>query len=234
MRSILPKPPLRVVFVGNSLTEYNGGVDRHLRLLLQAADKWNAPAFATVAVTRAGAYLHEQVAPLREFLERGLPWDAVVLQGYSDEPGNEDPAVAERFEESVRQLDAIVRDARSRPVLFMTWGYRGRADMGRRVASSYLRAGEALHVPVVPVGLAFERSGRELPALALIADDARHPTPAGTYLAACVFFAAFEGRTPEGNTYIAGLDPATARSLQGLAWRSAREFYGWTHPVVSP
>jgi len=226
-RSVLPRPPQRVLFVGNSLTQYNGGLNEHVRRLQQAGDSWNAPYFEDAALAKPGAYLREHAAPLQETLRRGLPWDAVVLQGYSDEPASTDPAVVERFEAAVRALDAVVRESRSRSVLFMTWGYRGEPAMAARLDAGYRRVGDALRVPVVPVGLAFERARRERPDVALVVEDGKHPTMAGTYLAACVFYSSFEGHTPEGNRYIATLDAKVARVLQSIAWRTASEFHGW-------
>lgn len=50
---------------------------------------------------------------------------------------------------------------------------------------------------------------------------------AGTYLAACVFYAAMFGKSPEGNAYVAaGLEPGAAQKLQKIAADAANEFYG--------
>ena len=48
----------------------------------------------------------------------------------------------------------------------------------------------------------------------LHAPDKRHPSLAGTYLAACTVFAALTGRSPVGNSYNAGIDAPTAKFLQ--------------------
>jgi hypothetical protein len=47
--------------------------------------------------------------------------------------------------------------------------------------------------------------------------DGTHPSTAGSYLDACVFYAALTGRSPEGNPYTAGLDLGQARFLQQMA-----------------
>ena len=49
---------------------------------------------------------------------------------------------------------------------------------------------------------------------------------AGTYLASCVVFAALTGRSPVGNSYLAGIDPPTAAFLQNVAWETVQEYYG--------
>ena len=46
---------------------------------------------------------------------------------------------------------------------------------------------------------------------------AAHPTTAGTYLAACVFYATLVGRTPVGLGATGGLSPADAAALQAVA-----------------
>jgi len=64
------------------------------------------------------------------------------------------------------------------------------------------------------------------PELNLYAADKRHPSLAGTYLAACTVFAALTGRSPVGNSYLAGIDAPTAQFLQTMAWQTVRDYYG--------
>ena len=54
----------------------------------------------------------------------------------------------------------------------------------------------------------------------------RHPSLAGTYLAACTTYAAVTRKSPVGNTYSAGLDPKLAGFLQSTAWETVQEYYG--------
>jgi hypothetical protein len=44
-----------------------------------------------------------------------------------------------------------------------------------------------------------------------------HPTRSGTYLAACVFYAALFGESPEGLEYTGGLGSGEAAILQSIA-----------------
>ena len=48
-----------------------------------------------------------------------------------------------------------------------------------------------------------------------------HPSPAGSYLAACVHFATLFGASPVGNEYTAGLPADDAELLQRAAARAA-------------
>jgi hypothetical protein len=53
--------------------------------------------------------------------------------------------------------------------------------------------------------------------LGLWSSDGTHPSTAGSYLDACMFYVALTGRSPVGNPYTAGLDPSQARFLQQTA-----------------
>jgi hypothetical protein len=113
-----------------------------------------------------------------------------------------------------------------RPVLFMSWAYADKPDMTEGLAEAYTVAGNANDALVIPAGLAFARVRKLQPELNLYAPDKRHPSPAGTYLAACTTLAALTGRSPVGNSYIMGLDPETAQLLQKAAWDTVQEYYG--------
>jgi len=78
---------------------------------------------------------------------------------------------------------------------------------------------------VIPAGLAFARSIVKRPDLELYQSDKRHPSLAGTYLAALTTFAALYGKSPEGIQYDAGLPKETARFLQQIAWESTQAYF---------
>jgi hypothetical protein len=48
-------------------------------------------------------------------------------------------------------------------------------------------------------------------------DDGIHPTQAGTYLAACVFYASIFRQSPEGLSFHGGVSDAQAQVLQAEA-----------------
>ena len=70
---------------------------------------------------------------------------------------------------------------------------------------------------LVPAGEAWQRTLAAAPSIALWADDGSHPTPAGTYLTACVLYQVLIGASPVGLHETAGLDAATAEALQQIA-----------------
>jgi hypothetical protein len=98
--------------------------------------------------------------------------------------------------------------------------------MTAQLAEAYTIAGNDNDALVIPAGLAFARAIAKQPELNLHAPDKRHPSLAGTYLAACAVFAALTGRSPVGNSYFAGIDEPTAHFLQNVAWETVRDYYG--------
>ena len=77
-----------------------------------------------------------------------------------------------------------------------------------------------------PAGLAFAKAIARRPDLEFYQPDKRHPSLIGTYLAACTAYAAVFKRSPVGNAYAAGIDPATARFLQQTAQDTVQEYFG--------
>ena len=215
------KPPERVIFVGNSLTQYNDlpALVREIARSLDTRDR-----LETRQISVGGAYLYQHEESLKQALARGPKWDLVVLQGYSDEPLESNPQAAERFRGSARTLDRMIRDAGAKTALYMTWGYRLAFGMNDKIADAYRRLGKDLGAQVVPVGLAFDRAGSEARFVTLIERDGKHPTPAGSYLAACVFYAALYGRSPEGATFYGKIAREDAAQLQAIAWKTVKAF----------
>lgn len=204
--------PDDVLFVGNSFTYYNNGLHSHYRELRRAADK---PGGRQRSLTISGGRLPEHAGGLKQTLANA-DWDVVVLQGYSNGPIGDD--TAEPFRQAAREYAAAIRRDGAEPVFFMTWAYSDKPEMTHQLRDAYTVIGEELGVKVVPVGLAFERALLERDGLELIVADRKHPTLAGTYLAACTFYAALHGESPLGNSYRAGLDEDTAQFLQSVAW----------------
>jgi hypothetical protein len=92
--------------------------------------------------------------------------------------------------------------------------------------TSYTIMGNFVDSLVVPVGLAFEQARRQHPDIRLIMEDRKHPTLAGTYLAACVFYAALFQQSPVELDYRPPrLEETTARALREVAWEATRSYY---------
>jgi hypothetical protein len=155
----------------------------------------------------------------------GQRWDFVVLQEQSRVPA----ITAQRNEHMVpaaRLLDERAAESGTEPVLFMTWaarnglpsaGFKDYAAMQSAIEAGYLEVAGEIGAMVAPVGVAWQRALEEHPELELWQRDGSHPSPEGTYLAACVFYATLLGESPEGAGELAGLPEETARFLQAVA-----------------
>src|SRR5262249_38489739 len=96
------------------------------------------------------------------------------------------------------------------------------------LAEAYTQAGNDNGALVIPAGLAFARAVKELPGVNLYAPDKRHPSLAGSYLAAATVYAAVLKKSPVGLGYTAGLDAGTAKALQTVAWETVQAYFATT------
>ncbi len=212
--------PARVLFVGNSFTYYNDSLHNHLRRLMAAQDLELGRKPRIRIKTISGGRLVEHAG--LDAMLASEPWDVVVLQGHSLEAYDEQQR--DGFRQAVIAHDKKIRAAGARTALFMTWAYEDRPQMTSVIAQQYDLVGQQIGAQVVPVGLAFAAATQRHPDVALRHADMRHPTRAGTYLAACVFYAALFERSPAGLDYDAGLATDVAAALQALAWETVEGY----------
>jgi hypothetical protein len=236
-----PDFPKTEIFIGNSFYYYNNGMPGHFSLLEKAADPEHRQDYSAVMVGIGGSGLdwHDVESYFRpnavaaysfddhneiHFNKREKLFDAAVMMDCSQCPIH--PQLKTVFTEYAKKDSAIVRAHGARPVFFMSWAYADKPEMTAQLAEAYTVAGNANDALVIPAGLAFARALAKNPELNLYVADKRHPTLVGTYLAACTTFAALTGRSPVGNSYLAGIDEPTARFLQNVAWETVQAYYG--------
>jgi hypothetical protein len=70
---------------------------------------------------------------------------------------------------------------------------------------------------VAPAGYAWWRTRKQDPEIELWQSDGSHPNKNGTFLSACVFYAAIFRESPEGLVYTAQIPGKTAQALQSIA-----------------
>lgn len=213
--------PDRVLFVGNSFTYYNNSLHNHYDDLVRSARPDDVGGLRVRSMTISGGRLPEHRAGLESMLD-AEPWDVVVLQGHSRAPIGDETGDA--FLVAAADYADMIRARGAEPVLFMTWAYTGMPEMTAQLAKAYTNAGDDLGARVAPVGLAFARVTDERPDIELRIADRRHPSLAGTYLAACVFFSVLQNASPEGIGYDAGLGGEVAGYLQRVAWQTAQTY----------
>ena len=204
--------PARVLFVGNSFTYWNNGVESEVRSLRR---EMGDTAFEADAFTEGGASLKtlwEQTNVLNAI--NGGGFDVVVLQ--EDIPETN----IDNFHEYARLFDTAIRDAGATPLLFMAWDYDrlGWISMDE-IADAHWDIADELGVPVAPVGLAWKRAMSERPSLDMYDNDDEHPSVHGTYLAATTIYGVLFEDNPLGLTYRpGGVSAEEAEFLQTMAW----------------
>lgn len=214
-------PVLRVLFVGNSYTYVNDLPGMFRQLACSGGRR------VEIAQEAPGGWTLAQHAASPQTLKtiQRQKWDYVVLQEQSEIPAVADVRTQSMYP-AVRKLVYLITGQGSMPILFLTWGHRdgsqiagfsGYADMQAALIDGYMGISKEMTLPVAPVGQAWQRAVTQANPMDLWQADGSHPNPSGTYLAACVFYAAFYNQSPEGLSYRAGIAENTARTLQTLA-----------------
>lgn len=118
----------------------------------------------------------------------------------------------------------------AKTVLYLTWARLDAFQRQDELSDAYLSIGGELGAIVVPVGVAWQRVLKTHPEVTLRDRDQSHPNPAGSYLAACVFFATLFDRGPLGlPTDAIGskpIDSERCKLLQEAAWHMVQAFNG--------
>jgi hypothetical protein len=216
LASCSPAPPaVRVLLIGNSFTAQNGGIGAQLERL--------APTVRTESVVVGGSTLanHWTNGTALQRIRSG-GWDFVVLQEQSVTP----VASTSDFYQYGQSFGSEIALAGARSVLLMTWERPDTVYAGvttERLASAYDGLGRLIGAKVAPAGRAFAASLKERPDVALNIQDG-HPTPYGTYLAACVLYGSLFEKTPLGNV---ASDPSVPPELQAYLQRIAASALGY-------
>jgi len=134
--------------------------------------------------------------------------------------------------ESVEYARAMYRISHAaKHVDFDTWRQQHQRGLAGGLSGAYFDIAAELKADVAPVGVAWRMTREAHPQLTLHASDGSHPTPAGTYLTACVFYGVLLGKSPEGlpgriehnGRVLVDLPASRAGQLQQIAWRAVRE-----------
>ena len=191
-----PEPeaiPGTVLFVGNSYTYYH-----ELPLVVSAMAQADSNDLVCNMSVAGGATLEDHLKGERKLntlkMIRSAKYDAVVLQDQSLRPIRN----PERTVRDVGLLCESIRKAKATPYLFLTWARKGQPEKQRILTQTYMRAARKHGARVVPVGMAWQLALKERPDIPLHDEDGSHPSQLGTYLSACVFFAALTRQSPVG------------------------------------
>jgi hypothetical protein len=193
-----PAKTLRVLLIGNSYTFFN-----NLPYLLQtiAASQKEGPRIETDVSLSGGKTLQwhwEQKDALAKIRRGG--WDFVVLQEFSTLgyriPAGGVPKIAEpeAYFEYARKFHEEIRKVGARTVLYATWARDGYPEQQRRLDHAFTEFAREANAGLVPAGLAWTVTLLEAPGIQLHMPDRSHPTMAGSYLNALLFYQCLSGR----------------------------------------
>ncbi len=231
--------PASAIFIGNSFFYYNNSLHSHFLALLRAGEPGYAMRATSVTISGSGSDWHDVESYFRPNAIGKYSFDAnnnivmntfnrlfdlAIMMDCSLCPVHPDFKTV--FAEFTKKHSDTVRKHGAVPVFFMSWAYADKPEMTAQLAEAYTQAGNANRAFVVPVGLAFAKSVQQRPELNLYVADKRHPSLAGTYLSAATLYAALLKKSPVDLSYTAGLDAATAKHLQSVAWDTVQGYYG--------
>ena len=238
--------PVRVLFIGNSYTYFHNLPEMFARLAAAAKRP-----VETRMVAPGGWRLkdHWEKGAGRQALAEGR-WDYVVLQDQSTlgvtlyVEGKARASSDEVFRPFADRWAVAIKQAGARPAFYLTWARKASPEDQDTLTHAYMSAARASGALVAPVGLAWQRVRRQHPAIELFEPDGSHPSPTGSYLAACAFVAALLDQDPTGlpatvtgapvdleteqvqagkTAVLAKLSPEEARALQQAAWAAWQE-----------
>jgi hypothetical protein len=202
---------LNLLFIGNSFTARNDLPALIAKLAQAGGQRLD---HRLISVGGVSLRMHWNKGEAAEAIQAG-GYDYVVLQEQSTLPIRN----ATRFHENVRLFAQAIRAAKSKTALYMTWARRHTPDAQDAITHAYNAIGRELGATVVPVGEVWRGFLREHPGVPLHDDDQSHPTLAGSYLAACVFYGVLFKQSPLNlDVPVEGLSGGDARALRQAGW----------------
>jgi hypothetical protein len=203
---------IKILFIGNSFTQRN---DLPGLIAAMAAEREVCIQHELISAGGASLRNHWNAGRAAKAIASG-GYDYVVLQEQSTLPVKN----AKRMAENVRLFDEAIKQAGAKTVLYMTWARQHTPESQQAITDAYGAIGEELGAVVVPVGVAWPKFLAKHDRSLLYDRDQSHPSPAGSYLAACVFLAALLKINPVGiEAGGAGLDESDKKALQRAAWQ---------------
>jgi hypothetical protein len=214
---------LRVYFVGNSLTFYNNMPAMVQALAREAGETkqldWQM--FASSSFTLQNHW--NNGAPLQGI--RTGNYDYVILQEQSTGPLDDNAD----FVIYATKFDVEIKATGAKTILYETWALKSAPlqDTQNQLNRAYTTLGSQLGAKVSPVGQAWRLARMRVPQIVIFNSDGKHPTPAGSYLIACVHYCVLYGSSPIGlpsklvdvdGTVLVDLPADQARALQRVAY----------------
>lgn len=217
---------LRILFIGNSYTFTHNMPQQMVEMA--RSDPNNRTAYLVQSVTKGGVSLEEMWAlpEVQQLLAE--KWDYVVLQQQSFWAMFPDSVISSI--KIARDYDKLIKQAGGRTLLFTTWARKPGSHWYSDEQSAFLKnpdymqkkfneqtqaLAEKIGAVAIPVGGYWAYVNSAFPDIDLYSADATHPSVAGSYLSAAVFYRYLSGRTLEIVSYVPpGISAETAKRLR--------------------
>ncbi len=218
----------RVLFIGNSYTDVN-----NLPNMIQQAASSAGYRMTYDASLPGGCTFRQHCTNESMRLIQQGGWDVVVLQEQSQYPSFPQGQVeAEVFPYATQLVNAVyAQNNCAEPMFYMTWGRRDGDQqnaqyfpilgtyegMDSMLYERYMYMAQANDASVSPVGRVWRYIRTHYREIELYDGDGSHPSVAGSYAAACAFFAMLFEDSPLNITYTADLDRDVAQTIRNVA-----------------
>ena len=219
----------RTLFLGNSYTATNNLPQMIDNVANSTGDDLIYDSYTPGGYTFMG---HSTNATSLNKIAQGN-WDFVVLQEQSQLPSFPDSQVENQVYPYAQQLNNLINQQNpcAETVFYMTWGrkngdasncanwppvctYTGMDDL---LNERYRFMAEQNDAILSPVGAVWRYIRENYPTIELYSGDGSHPSVAGTYAAACSFYATLFRKNPEQITFTAGLSTEVATAIRTAA-----------------
>ncbi len=208
---------VNILFIGNSYTYENDGVDQHLNALLNSSSDGKV-IYRYVASAAEGKYhlmTHWYDDETRDLFS-SRRWDKVVMQEYNSGPLK----TTEEFNIFAKCWERLIKKTNedTEIYLFSTWKYSKSKGMEDRLYSAYDELSSSINAEVVPVGHLWKSLEGKIN---LYDEDGAHPNRKGTFLTACLFYEQMFG---DDVTKTKNTDEILSRSMQSKLKKWAHDF----------
>lgn len=186
-----------VLFVGNSFTYYWNLPKVVEEMAASRSLHWDVYQGTLPAATLEQHWKGERKLTTKKLLAK-KKFSKIILQDQSANP-------LKNQANSSLYMGNFINHPKSKNstfYLFSTWLYPGIIDPLPQTPypiEDFMKTIGQKHIAnILPVGRAFAVFQDRYPEFKLLSDDQKHPSPNGTYLAACVIFGTLSGESPKG------------------------------------
>lgn len=226
-----------ILFIGNSYTYYNDMPQICTSIAASMGD------VLVMEQSTFGGYKLEQHFQRKETLDKiiaGIPdynqkktrkgWNYVVFQEYSQYPSADEESLQMHTLSAIKSLDSLneIHNPNSQLLFYQSWGRKNGdkarceerpevctyAGMDSLTAITYERLANNFDGKVSPVGSIWHYIRDNHPSIELYNEDESHPSEAGSFAAACSFYAIIFNKDPRKIPFNYLLDFDTAFKIK--------------------